>query len=165
MVYLYFSVWLKPVSVAACAHAFMIGFDLSLTIWKMRGSMLEGGNFHDGHHVTSLLSASLSLVIHSTAWHAVHKREKVKCPGKSWDSRSELSNNPNPKSGPKNWIKPRSAVIIKYLPNPRIRRTIHPTWITDPDDYFVAVRMRQVAPAIHFFWSMVLVPVDNESKF
>ena len=54
----------------------------------------------------------------------------------------ELPNNQNPKSGPKNWIKPRSAVIIgsadplnfalnpesgiKYLPNPPIRRPIHP---------------------------------------
>ena len=91
-------------------------------------------------HVT--LSASLFLVIFSTAWHPAPKRERVRFPGERWDPRSELPNNQNPNSGLKNRIKPRSAVIIgssdplkfpsdsrirlKYSPNPPICRPIHP---------------------------------------
>ena len=51
---------------------------------------------------TSSSSASLFLVIFSTVGHPAHKREKMKFPAKK---------NPR-KSEPKDWIKPRSAVII-----------------------------------------------------
>ena len=87
-------------------------------IWKMRGSTLVGGNFRHGHHGPSRLSASPLLVIFATAWHPAHKREEVKFPGERWDPRSELLNNQNPQSGPKNWIK--TAIRCDH----RIRRSV-----------------------------------------
>ena len=75
-------------------------------------------------------SASLFLVIFSTALHPATKRGKVRFPGESWDPRSEVPNNQNPKSGPIIWIKPRSAVIIgsadplKFRSESRIRAKI-----------------------------------------
>ena len=78
----------------------------------------------------SRLSALLFVVIFSTAGHPAHKKEKVRFPGECWDPRSELPNSQNPQSGPKIWIKPRSAVIIgstdplKFRSESRIRAKI-----------------------------------------
>ena len=71
----------------------------------------------------SCLSTSLFLVIFSTL---AHEREK----STSLRSTAELPNNQNPKSGPKDWIKSRSIVIIgssdpfKFCSESRIRAKI-----------------------------------------
>jgi len=107
--------WMKPVSVATCAHAFMMIWPLAKDPAKDLND--DRVNFRHGHHgpVTLKCVTTVFQIIFSTAWHLAHrrsKREKVRFPGKRWDPRSELPNNQNPKSEPKNWIKPRSAVVI-----------------------------------------------------
>ena len=125
--------WMKPVTVATCAHAFMMIWPLAKGM--MTGSTRVGGNFCHGHHrpVTLKCVTTVFQIIFSTAWHLAHrrsKREKVRFPGKRWDPWSELPNNQNPKSQPKNWIKPRSAVVIgsadplKFRSESRIRAKI-----------------------------------------
>ena len=88
----------------------------------------------------SRISALLFLVIFSTAWHRYIRKRKVSFPGRRWDPRSALANNQNPKSGPKIWIKPRSAVIIgsadplKFPSESTIRAKIF-TKSADPETY------------------------------
>ena len=85
-------------------------------------------------------------VIFSTAWHPAHKREWGRFLQERWDPWSELPYNQNPKSGPKNWIKPWPAVTkgsadplkslsesrirLRYLSNPPIPTPIHPLQMT-----------------------------------
>ena len=107
-------------------------FDLWPKIWKMRGSTRVGGNFHHGHHGPVTLK---SVTISSHFLHCLTsgtKKRKGEISGGTLRSTIRTSNNQNPKSGPKNWIKSRSAVIIgsadplKFRSESRIRAKIFP---------------------------------------
>ena len=68
-----------------------------------------------GRQLSSRPSRVVTLKCVTIASHCVTSgtwKRGSEIPGERWDPRSELLNNQNPQSGPKNWIKPRSAVII-----------------------------------------------------
>ena len=94
-------------------------------------------------------------------------------PGRRWDPRSELPNKQNPKSGPKIWIKPRSAVIIgsadplKFRSESTIRAKIF-TKSTDPYTYSPPslnckyVQLNQKLAAVSWIFALMTSSWVNE---
>ena len=116
-----------------CAHAFMMIWPLIKDLKDDRVHAGIGGNFCHSHHKPVTFTdckcvTKVFQIIFSTTWHLAHKRSKKR----KWDFRGNVEiHDPNfPKSGPKNLIKPRSAVVIgsadplKFRSESRIRAKI-----------------------------------------
>ena len=103
--------WMKPVSVAVCAHAFMMIWPLIKDLKDDRVHAGIGGNFCHSHHKPVTLTdckyvTKVFQIIFSTTWHLAHKRSKKR----KWDFRGNVEihdpNFPTTKiqnPGPKTW--------------------------------------------------------------
>ena len=114
--------WMKPVSVAVCAHAFMMIWLLIKDLKDDRVHAGIGGNFCHSHHrpVTLKCVTKVFEIIFSTAWHLAISGETL---------RSTIRTFQQPKSKIRAQKLDKTAIRCGH----RIRRSVKISlWIQDP---------------------------------